>query len=279
MLPPATHPGAVRLQVADLARSLAFYEGVLGLRVHEQHAGAAVLGAAGGASIVELVERAGARRPPRAGLLGLFHVAYLLPDRAALGRFLRHVASLGIPTGMSDHLVSEAIYLSDPDGLGVEVYADRPRASWRFSGRQLVMATEPLDAHGLLAAAGDAPWAGAPPGTTVGHVHLHVGDLEEASAFYGDALGLEPTVWDYPGALFLSAGGYHHHLGLNTWASGSPPAGPDDARLLDWELVLPTPADALAASDRLAAAGHSVVREGAGWLADDPWGTRVRLTG
>jgi len=278
MIPAATRPGAVRLQVADLARSVAFYETVLGLRVHMRRAGLAVLGADGGEAVVQLVERAGARRAPRSGLLGLFHVAYLLPERAALGRFLRHVTDLGVPTGSSDHLVSEAIYLSDPDGLGIEVYADRPRATWIHEGGELAMATEPLDVRALMKAAGEAPWAGAPAGTVVGHVHLHVGDIDQAASFYRDSLGLEPTVTGYPGALFLSAGGYHHHLGLNTWASSAPPAGPEDARLLDWELRLPTVADAGDAVARLELAGHTARREGTSWLVPDPWGTALRIS-
>lgn len=278
-LPDSTRIGAVRLQVSDLARSLAFYESVLGFAVHEQHPGRAWMGAPGGASILELVERPEARPAPRRGLLGLFHVAYLMPDRAALGRFLSHLASSGVPVGASDHIVSEALYLTDPDGLGIEVYADRPRDSWQWRGSELAMATEPLDTEGVVRAGGGAPWTGAPAGTTVGHVHLHVGDLAEAERFYHTRLGLEPTARGYPGALFLSAGGYHHHLGVNIWAAGAPPAGDDDARLLDWELRLPSAGDADAAAERLASSGYFVERAGPGWLAADPWGTRLRLTG
>jgi catechol 2,3-dioxygenase len=180
--------------------------------------------------------------------------------------------------GSSDHLVSEALYLSDPDGLGIEVYADRPRDQWRWLGRELAMATEPLDVRSLVEAGGGAPWTGAPAGTVVGHVHLHVGELGEAERFYHNRLGLTPTARGYPGALFMSAGGYHHHLGVNAWAAGSPPAGDDDARLLDWELMLPTTDDADAAAERLATSGYFVERAGPGWLAADPWGTRLRLS-
>ena len=155
----------------------------------------------------------------RGGQLGLYHFAILLPDRAALGRFVAHLARIGERAGASDHLVSEALYLSDPDGLGIEVYADRPRATWRYDGqRQLAMDTRPLDLNSLVQAAGGEPWTGMPAGTVMGHVHLHVGDIERAAAFYHAALGLDKVVWSYPGALFLSAGGYHHHVGLNTWA-------------------------------------------------------------
>jgi catechol 2,3-dioxygenase len=277
-LPAATKLGRVALQVADLHRSLPFYEQVLGLRGLESSRDRVILGAHGAdAPIVELRERPGARPVPRRGRLGLFHFAILLPDRAALARFLTHIARLGIEPGMSDHLVSEALYLSDPDGLGIEVYADRPRDSWQARGGQLVMATEPLDVGDLLAAGVGQPWTGAPAGTTLGHVHLHVGDLERAADFYHRGLGLDRVVWSYPGALFLSAGGYHHHLGLNTWARGAEPAGEDDARLIEWEVVVPARGDASAALDSLAAAGANVERTTEGGSARDPWGVGLRI--
>jgi catechol 2,3-dioxygenase len=179
---------------------------------------------------------------------------------------------------MSDHLVSEAIYLRDPDGLGIEVYADRPREQWRHRDRQLLMATEPLNVRALVAEAGDAPWAGMPRGTTIGHVHLHVGTLEQAAAFYHSALGLDTVVWDYPGALFMSAGGYHHHLGTNTWSSG-PPASDDQVRLLSWDLIVPRAEDAAAAAGSLSRAGYSVTAEDVStWRVADPWGTVLRIT-
>src|SRR5688500_18968003 len=175
-LPAALRLGAVRLQVADLERSAAFYRDVLGMRLIEQGPGAASLGAHGDdRPLVELRERPGARPARSRGQLGLFHVAYLLPDRAALGRFVRHLAALGVPVGAGDHLVSEALYLADPDGLGIEVYADRPRSTWRRVGDELAMTTDPLDLAGLAAAGGAAPWAGMPAGTRVGHGPLHGG--------------------------------------------------------------------------------------------------------
>ena len=277
-LPATTRLGQVRLQVADLARSLAFYEGVLGLRVLGHPGDTVVLGTHGGDwPLVELVERPGARPVPRRGLLRLFHVAFLLPERASLGRFVRHLAEAGVQPGMSDHLVSEALYLTDPDGLGIEVYADRPRETWRYDGGQIAMATEPLDVRDLMLAVGDAPWTGIPAGTVVGHVHLHVGDLGRAAAFYHEALGFDKVVWSYPGALFLSAGGYHHHLGTNTWAPGAPPAGEDDARLVEWTLVVPRAEDAEAAARSLVATGYTVWRDARGRLAADPWGTLLRI--
>jgi catechol 2,3-dioxygenase len=280
-LPAATRLGVVRLQVADLTGSLAYYERVLGFRVVARGDHSAALGPQGTDPrvLVELREHPGAAPVPPGGRLGLYHFAILLPERAALGRFDRHLAEAGEHAGMSDHLVSEAVYLTDPDGLGIEVYADRPRSEWRQEGRQLAMATEPLDVEDLLRAAGPEKWAGMPPGTVIGHVHLHVGDLERAAAFYHAGLGLDKVVWGYPGALFLSAGGYHHHLGTNTWARGAVPAREDDARLLEWEVLVPTLSDARAALASLAGVGAPTEPSADGGTARDPWGTVVRLRG
>lgn len=275
-LPAETRVGRVRLQVADLARSLAYYRDVMGFRVLERSGKVAVLGA-GDAPLIQLHASPGATPVPRRGRLGLFHYAILLPDRPSLGAFIRHLTELGERFGASDHLVSEALYLHDPDGLGIEVYADRPRPEWRSRDRQIVMTTEPLDLASVARAAGTRSWRGMPPDTTIGHVHLHVGDLDSASAFYHEALGLDKTVWSYPGALFLSAGGYHHHLGVNTWARGASPAGENDARLLDWELVVPSPADLDAAASSFRTAGHGVEREDRALVVRDPWGTALRL--
>jgi catechol 2,3-dioxygenase len=178
---------------------------------------------------------------------------------------------------MSDHFVSEALYLTDPDGLGIEVYADRPRSAWRHEDRQLTMATNPLDTESVISAAGGERWTGMPPGTRIGHVHLYVADIDTARAFYHDALGFDKMVWNYPGALFLSAGGYHHHLGTNTWAAGAPPATDEDARLLEWTVLVPSLADAEAAAGSLEAAGYRVEPGPESWFATDPWGTRLRL--
>ena len=219
-LPEESRIGTVRLQVSDLTRSVEYYEHVLGLRVHTATSHVAVLGAHGdGPSFLELHTRPGVTRSRR-GAFGLYHFAILLPERAALGRFATHLSSVGARVGMADHAVSEAFYLWDPDGLGIEVYADRPRSAWEYEGRELVMTTEDLNIGDLVEAAGDEAWTGMPPGTTIGHVHLHVGSLAEAEAFYHARLGFDKTVWSYPGALFLAAGGYHHHLGTNVWSPG-----------------------------------------------------------
>jgi catechol 2,3-dioxygenase len=279
-LPGALRLGHVRLQVSDIARSLDYYTSVLGLEARNAASGSVALHAAGeSAPLVVLEERAGTSPIRVNSRLGLYHFAILVPDRATLGRFLAHLASIGTRIGASDHLVSEALYLRDPDGLGIEVYRDRPRSEWRITNGELAMASDPLDTAGVLAAGNDEPWTGMPRGTVMGHVHLHVGNLDTASRFYHDALGLDRVVWSYPGALFLSAGGYHHHVGVNTWAGRVAPASEHDARLLEWRIVLPSIDDARLVADRLTAAGHTVTREPEGWLATDPWGTPVRLLG
>ena len=277
-LPEATHLGRVRLQVADLDRSLTFYENVLGLRVIRRDDESASLGPHGeDREIVHLRQLRSARPVPRRGLLGLYHFAILLPDRSALGRFLAHLGEIGAYAGMSDHFVSEAVYLTDPDGLGIEVYADRPRDAWRHDEGQLYMTTNHLDVNDVIAAARGERWSGMPAGTVLGHVHLYVGDIDKAEAFYHDALVFDKVVWSYPGALFLSAGGYHHHLGTNTWARGAPPASDADARLLEWEIIVPTRDDARAAAEHVRAKGYPVKEENGEWILTDPWGTSLRL--
>jgi catechol 2,3-dioxygenase len=276
-LPDEAHVGAVRLQVSRLDVSLLFYTQVLGLHVLSQEPTVARLGPEDGPVLIELHERPGARPVPRRGLLGLYHFAILVPDRAALGRFVSHLGDLGVSAGSADHLVSEALYLSDPDGLGIEVYADRPRSQWKIHGPEIAMATEPLDLRALVRAGASKPWKSMPAGTTIGHVHFHVGTLGEAEAFYHAALGFDKVVWSYPGALLFSAGGYHHHVGTNTWAAGAPVAGADDARLLEWELRVPTAADVRAVSSSAASAGYAVHSDGLDRLVTGPSGTTVRL--
>lgn len=278
-LPAATRLGHVWLQVSDLNHSLAYYETVLGLRVFERDGVSAMLGTIdGNTPLVRLTERGGARQMPQQGRLGLYHFAILLPDRPSLARFALHLAEIGARAGASDHLVSEALYLRDPDGLGIEVYADRPRNTWRAVDRQLAMATDPLDFEDLITTAGTERWQGMPAGTTMGHVHLHVGQLEEAATFYHAALGLDKMVWSYPSALFLAAGGYHHHLGLNTWAGPNAARPTDaDARLVEWRIILPSADDVRATVDSLRSSRYDVREEGADVIAIDPWNTPVRL--
>lgn len=275
ILDAATRLGAVHLQVSDLERSLEFYQRALGLRVHGREGGAARLGA-GGADLLALRELPGARRVRRHS--GLYHFALLTPSRPALARVLRNLAAERIELGGSDHLVSEALYLSDPDGNGIEIYRDRPRAEWPYAGGRLQMDTIPLDYQGLLAElAGQQPgWDGIDPGTVLGHMHLHVGDLAVAERFYRDLIGLEVMVRYGGSALFLSAGGYHHHLGLNVWNGvGAPPAPADAVGLERWELALANQGELDGLRARLAAAGHAFAEGERGLTARDPFGNQI----
>jgi catechol 2,3-dioxygenase len=265
MIPPDTSIGRVRLRVADIDNLSAFYERVIGLDAVERDGGFSSLGPAGGEP-----------------LTGLFHLAILVPDRAELARSLQRLAGAGWRlTGASDHLVSEALYLRDPEGNGIEIYRDRPREEWRRNGDELAMATLPLDLESVVGELqnGDAPAEGMPAGTTMGHVHLQAAELPPVEDFYNGALGLDVMVRSYPGALFLAAGGYHHHVGLNTWQSQGAPAPPDGALGLDhYELVLPTAGDRDSGADRLAQAGADPQRSDDGVLATDPSGNHVLLT-
>jgi catechol 2,3-dioxygenase len=280
-LPDVTRIRSVTLQVSDLARSRNFYENILGLHAITESADRVTLGAADQSHVLfELIEqRGGAGRTHRKSL-GLYHTAILLPTRADLGRFLRHVSDAGVRVGAGDHIISEALYLQDPDDLGIEVYADRPRDGWRQTNGELVMGTDSVDFRSLLAAGDDTKWTGMPAGTTIGHVHLHVGDLKSAERFYSDGVGFDRMVWSYPGALFLAAGGYHHHLGTNTWA-GPDATGPaaSDPQLLEWVLELPTRADVENVTSSLRVAGFVVetAADGASMLTRDPWGTPLRI--
>lgn len=282
-LSPTLSLGPLRLTVADLAGATTFYERVVGLRALGDLPDAGVVRLAAGEDGPPLVELLGdPAAPPRARrACGLFHLALLVPDRPALAQALRRVVRAGWRLdGASDHLVSEALYLSDPEGNGIELYRDRPRAEWRREpSGELAMATLPLDLEDLLGEpAPDGEDAGMPTGTTLGHVHLQVSDLAAAEAFYADALGFDVMVRSYPGALFAAAGGYHHHLGLNTWASaGGPPADPAARGLRDFAIRFGDAAERDAATERIAGAGYELREERDAAVATDPFGISVRL--
>jgi catechol 2,3-dioxygenase len=283
---PATSLGLVSLTVSDLSRAHAFYEGVLGLLAAggDRDAGQLVLTDAGGHPLVVLHEDRDAPPFDPSGN-GLFHLALLVPDRRELARSLRRIASTGWPlTGASDHLVSEALYLRDPDGNGIEVYRDRPRSQWQTDGRGSIrMATLALDLDDVLAEFDGADGADGPvaAGTRMGHVHLQVGQLDAAERFYCGVLGFEPTARGYPGALFASAGGYHHHIGLNTWQSlGAPPVAPGGVGLRSFEVVLPDAAALDRVLARIPAAGsvcESCNVAAAAVLVRDPFGIAIVL--
>ena len=277
---PATSMGTVRLTVADLHRSQTFYERVIGLRASEREDGSLALGVAGEAPLVEL-RADGSAAPLDPRTTGLFHLAILLPDRTELAFALTRLVEAGWPlAGASDHLVSEALYLSDPDGNGIEIYRDRPREQWQHVNGQLAMSTLPLDLENLLAEIGKASAIPplAPSGARIGHVHLQVSDLHESEAFYSGVLGFEVMVRGYPGALFVSAGGYHHHLGLNTWNSlGAGPPPPGAIGLRSFDVVLPNREEADRVLDRAREAGIDVEPVEQGALVRDPSGNGVLI--
>jgi catechol 2,3-dioxygenase len=273
--------GAVRLNVADLDRAQRFYEQAVGLRAFDRDADLVRLGVDGQTAIVELVGRPDAPRRP-AGTTGLFHLAILLPGRPDLAQALRRVADAGWRlSGASDHLVSEALYLRDPEGNGIEIYRDRPREQWRYENGQLQMDTLPLDLDSVLGelSAADTGANEMPAGTRIGHVHLNVAELSAAEDFYSGLLGFEVTVRGYPGALFLATGGYHHQIGVNTWAGEGAAAPPPASLGLEWfEIVLPGAPDLERAGQRLRAAGFETESDGNGLRVADPSGNGILLT-
>jgi catechol 2,3-dioxygenase len=266
-----THPGAVHLTVADLDRSIVYYERAVGLRVCKRAAGTAHLGAGHG-DLLSLYEEPGAQ--PVQGHTGLFHFALLVPERADLARWLTHAASERVPlSGASDHLVSEAIYLRDPDGHGIEIYRDRPREEWDADGDGIRMATLPLDIEDLLGSLdGDEPsFSGLASGTRMGHVHLHVADIGASEAFYRDTLGFDVMARYGTEATFLAAGGYHHHVGANVWAGrGATPPPPGSAALRFATIVLPDAAERDRAVARVADSGQEPQERLGGALVHDP---------
>lgn len=279
-IPAATRLGAVQLTVRDLERLREFYERALGLRATDRADGSLALSGEDGRTLVELHGDSAApvrniRHP------GLFHQAILFPTRRDLALALARLAAVRWPLdGTSDHLVSEALYLSDPEGNGIELYRDRPREQWPHREGELQVATLPLDLDDLLGElrSGDTLPELVPPGTTIGHVHLQVSELRAAAAFFQGPLGFEVTVGDLPGALFLSAGGYHHHIGANTWNSaGNPPPPAGAAGLRAYEIVLPDDAEVERALASAVTAGITLEHDDHGALVRDPAGIAVRL--
>lgn len=279
-LPPDTRIGLVHLTVADLVASSRFYQDVLGFSVAAPEPGRTFLSASGETPVHLILT--GNPEAKRRRSAGLYHFAILLPTRQYLARVLRRLIDAGAPIeGASDHGVSEAIYLHDVEGNGIEIYADRPRERWPIRNGTLAMGTSALDIEGLLAA-DSRPWDGM-PGTRIGHIHLRVSDLARSEQFYVGLLGFEVMVRGYPGALFVSAGGYHHHIGLNTWAgTGIPPMTPDTAGLRYISITIPDEQARGDAVRRLRSAGVALdeTADGPvrGILARDPDGIGVLLT-
>jgi catechol 2,3-dioxygenase len=274
-LPAATTMGPATLRVADAGRALALYRDVIGFEVVGREGGKIALGADQPFLFLDVVP--GTTPRPRHAT-GLYHVAILLPGRAELGQAIARLSQAGIKLGAADHNVSEAIYLWDADDNGLEIYRDRPRAEWQWNDGLVTMGNAPLDFEGILAEGARSRANGhVPPGTRVGHVHLQVGDIEEAERFYCGVLGFERTA-EWRGALFVSAGGYHHHLGLNVWESRNGPLPPKTAAgLEEFVIELPSEVDVTATRMRIEAAGFRVEEAGGEFVVRDPWQTAIRM--
>jgi catechol 2,3-dioxygenase len=275
---PATRIGQVALTVSDLERSLAFYQERLGFGVHRREAESATLGA-GGLDLLALYAVPGAR--PAQNRSGLYHFAVLYPERLSLARALQRVAATRTPVqGFADHGVSEAIYLPDPDQSGIELYWDRPRAEWPMEYGELAMVTEPLDLDDLLLEVErtSGGWNGLPAGTVIGHIHLHVAHIPEAIDFYRGVLGFDLMQRFGQSAAFLSAGGYHHHIGINTWAGvGAPPPPPGSTGLRWFVIEAPDQSALEAVLERIEKAGLKVESQADGWLTRDPSANGILL--
>lgn len=275
---PQTTIGEVALTVADLERSLAFYRQNIGLQLQQRQSDTAVLGV-GETDLLRLVERPGAPRQPRT--TGLYHFALRVPSRVELARTLQHLATTQTPLqGFSDHSVSEAIYLADPEGNGIEIYRDREREEWPFVNGRLQMDTKPLDIDDLMASLNGErqAFAGLHRDTVMGHIHLHVNRLEQAESFYADGLGFGRMMRYGPSAAFVSAGGYHHHIGMNTWAGVNIPAPAKDTQGLRWYTIqLPTAAALTAVLAQLDEKAITYERQEEAIILRDPAGNGIRI--
>lgn len=270
-LSPKTELGYVSLTVSDLRRSVRFYQESLGFKLLQEEESTAYLGA-GEETLLVLDEQPGAMHYARR--TGLYHFAILTPSRKELGSVLKNlIESETRIQGGADHLVSEAIYLTDPDGNGIEIYRDRPRVEWEYEGGTLKMATDPLDFQGILGAAdgNGATWTGLDVETRLGHMHLHVADLSQAAVFYEHALGFDLQLYYGTSAAFLAAGGYHHHIGINTWNGvGAPPPPPGSVGLRHYSVTIPSQDEMARLIERMERAGVSYEENEDGLFVKDP---------
>lgn len=273
---PATHINHAKFRVADLALMKDFYGKKLGFQVSDVNDTTAVVSADGRTPLLTL-ETSDSYQKSSEPKTGLFHVAFLLPDRSALGGFLRHIAALNYPVqGASDHGVSEAIYLADPEGNGLEFYRDRDPSAWNWNGSQINMVTEPLNAEGLLHEA--AAWKAMPEAVIIGHIHLKVTDTAKAEEFYTQVLQFNTVSMLGRQALFLSTRNYHHHMGLNTWAGTNlPPLAENETGLAYYSIAYPTPEAREKAAEALSSQGYEVRKENDTYFVEDPFGIHVQL--
>jgi len=272
---PITFVGEVSINVMNLNNAIQFYQDIIGFQVLEQTTRKAVLTTDGQTPLLTL-EQPDDVVPKKGRTTGLYHFALLLPTRADLSVFLNHILQSKYPLGASDHYVSEALYITDPDGNGIEVYWDRPSSEWKWSNGEVAMGTDPLDGRSLLAES-DAAWSGLPAGTLMGHIHLHVADLHKTEEFYMKGLGFT-IVNRYGGALFTSTGGYHHHIGLNTWNGVGAPAPKKNSVGLNWyTLVYADEGARNNAIDRLQQIGAAVTKEAGVYVTTDPSGNVIHM--
>lgn len=276
--PPVTFVGQVNLKVQDLQRSLSFYTEVIGFKVLVQNENSAKLSADGKTALLS-IEQPVDIMPKQGRTAGLYHFALLLPTRADLGRVLDHLLKSGYPLqGASDHLVSEAIYLADPDGNGIEIYSDRPASEWDWNGETVMMATDAMDAKSVLAEGLNGTWNGLPEDTVMGHIHLHVSELSKTEEFYTRGLGFEVVCRYGSQALFISSGRYHHHIGLNTWNGVGAPTPPANSVGLDsYTLMLPNEDSLKQTIAQLKTVGADVTEENGAFATSDPSGNRIIL--
>ncbi|MXQ55221.1 VOC family protein [Shimazuella alba] len=275
---PNTFVGHVKVKVENLERSLAFYQEVIGFKILEQSKKSVTLTTDGKTSMLS-IEQPENIIPKRSRTTGLYHFALLVPTRADLGKILKHFIQIGYPLqGASDHLVSEALYLADPDGNGIEIYSDRDPSTWVWNNDEVEMATLPLDAESLLKEGQADEWNGLPAGTVMGHIHLHVSELEKTEQFYIKGLGFK-VVFRYGNqALFISTGNYHHHIGLNTWNGvGAPKPPSNSVGLESFHLILPNEEKRNNTVNQLKSIGASVTEENGSFVTIDPSGNRIYL--
>lgn len=273
--PPHIYTGEVHLKVTDLDKMTNFYTQIIGFGILEKTYNRVVL-TADGKNPLLVLEQPEHILPKEPRRTGLYHFALLLPTRADLGKAIKHFSRNEVRLGASDHLVSEALYLSDPDGNGIEIYRDREPEAWKWQNNFVAMSTDPLDARAIVDASGNEEWDGLPEGTVMGHVHLHVANLPETQVFY-EALGFEIAT-HYPQALFMSTGNYHHHLGLNTWnGAGAPRPSEESAGLGAYTLVFPEDATMAAAIAKIEGLGTTVKSKVDHFVTEDPSGNEILL--
>ncbi|MFD4929549.1 VOC family protein [Peribacillus butanolivorans] len=272
---PVTFVREVSINVMHLDNAIRFYQDIIGLQLLKKTDRKAVLTTDGKTPLLTLEQPADVI-PKEGRTTGLYHFALLLPTRADLSIFLRHLLQTEYRFGASDHDVSEALYITDPDGNGIEVYWDRPTSDWKWSNGEVAMGTDPLDGNSLLAES-DAEWNGLPAGTLMGHIHLHVADLRKTEEFY--MLGLGFTIVNrFGGALFTSTGGYHHHIGLNTWNGVGAPAPKKNSVGLNWySLVFADEEARNKVIEKLNKIGAEATKEDGFYVITDPSGNEIHL--